>query len=91
MVLHKFSLDVILVHFAHFCNFLSTEHLYKLSLACKSINFHSINQSIKLGTKLPLLVSDFLSLSLMFLHFLGSQTPLDDDKSRDARLNPPHP
>ena len=31
---------------------------------------------------------DFLSLSFIFLHFLGSQTLLDDDKSRDARLKP---
>ena len=75
---------------AHFCNFLIL-HLYKLSLVCNQINFHSIHQSIKLGTKLPLLVGDFLSLSLIFLHFLGSKTPLDDDKSRDARLKPPHP
>ena len=52
--------------------------------------FDSINQSIKLGTKLPppgLLVI-FSSSSFIFLHFLTSQTPLDDDKSRDARLKP---
>ena len=91
MVLYKSTLDF--GSFIHFCNFLSTEHLYKLSLVCKSINFQSINQSIKLGTELPFprLVCDLLSLSFIFLYFLGNQTPLDDDKSRDARLKPPSP
>ena len=77
--------------FRYGCNFLVIEHLYKLSQACNfNQSFQCINQSIKLGTKLPLprLFCDFLSLSFTFLHFLGSQTPLDDDKSRDVRLNP---
>ena len=61
-------------------------NLYKLNHACNQINFyHSINQS---STKLPpsLLLVIFSSSPFTFLHFLGCQTPLDDDKSRDAWL-----
>ena len=93
VVLYKFSLDVILVHFHIFVISLTLSTYISSVKLVTSINFHSINQSIKFGTKLPLprLVCDFLSLSFIFLHFLGSQTLLDDDKSRDAWLKPPHP
>ena len=35
--------------------------------------------------------SSFLSFSLLFIYFLGFQTPLEDDNSRDGWLNPPSP
>ena len=62
----------------------------QISHACKSINIQSINQSGQFGTKLPfpLWFVIFSSSSFTFLHFLTFQTPLDDDKSRDARLKP---
>ena len=49
-------------------------------LVIKSSWYHSINQS---STKLPpsLLLVVFSSSPFTFLHFLGCQTPLDDDKS----------
>ena len=65
--------------------------LYKLNHACNQINsYQSINQS---STKLPpsLLLVIFSSSPFTFLHFLGCQTPLDDDKSRDAWLISPDP
>ena len=90
VVLYKFSLDVILVYYHIFViSLLLSTYISSVLLLNQSI-LQSINQSIKFSTKLPLprLVCDFLSLSFTFLHFLTSQTPLDDDKSRDARLKP---
>ena len=53
--------------------------------------YHSINQSGWHEASSPLLLVIFSSSPFTFLHFLGSQTPLDDDKSRDAQLKPPDP
>ena len=78
---------------AQFCNFLIlSTYISSVLLVIKS-TFHSVNQSRKFGTKLPLplLLVIFSSSPFTFLHFLGRQTPLDDDKLRDARLKPPHP
>ena len=78
---------------AHFCNFpLLSTYISPVLLVIKS-TFHSINQSRKFGTKLPLplLLVICSSSPFTFLHFLGSQSPLDDEKSRDVRLKPPHP
>ena len=78
---------------AHFCNFLIlSTYISSVLLVIKSTISPSINQG-KLWheASFPLMVCDFLFLSFIFLHFLGSQTPLDDDKLRDARLKPPHP
>ena len=89
-VLYKFSLDVSLVYLHIFLiSLLLSTYIISVLLVNQSI-LQTINQSIKFGTKLPLpqLVCDFLSLSFTFFHFLTSQTPLDDDKSRDARLKP---
>ena len=79
---------------AHFCNFLILRtYISSVLLVIKSTFWHSINQSRKFGTKLPLplLLVIFSSSPFTFLHFLGSQTPLDDDKSRDAWLKSPNP
>ena len=79
--------------FVHSCNFLFTEHLYKLSQACYfNQSFSpSINKENWAQSFLSLdWFCDFLSFSFIFLHFLSSQTPLDDDKSRDVRLKPHH-
>ena len=78
----------------HICNFLIlSTYISSVLLVIKSNFWHNINQSRKLGTKLPfpLLVVIFSSSPFTFLHFLGSQKPLDDDKSRDAWLKPPNP
>ena len=77
----------------HFCNFLILSTYISVVMLLIKSTFHSINQSRKFGTKLPLplLLVIFSSSPFTFLHFLGGQTPLDDDKSRDARLNPPDP
>ena len=75
----------------HFCNFLIlSTYISSVLLVIKSTFCHSINQSRKLGTKLPLplLLVIFSSSPFTFLHFHGSDTPLDDDKSRDAWLTP---
>ena len=80
--------------FIHSCDFLVTEHLYKLSQTC---NFNQsfiplINQENWARSFLSLSWFCYLlSFSFIFLHFLGSQIPLDDDKSRDVRLKPHHP
>ena len=81
VVLYKSTLYVILVPLYTFV---------QIYTFVTSINFQSINHSIKLGAKFPLLrlLCDFLSFSFTFLHFLTIQTPLDDDKSRDAWLRP---
>ena len=70
-----------------------SEHLYKLSHACNQINLfiQLISQSGWHESSSPLLLVIFSSSCFTFLHFLVSQTPLDDDKSRDARLKPPDP
>ena len=65
--------------------------LYKLSHACNQINFLSFNQSVRHEASSSLLLVIFSSSPFTFLHYLGSQTPLDDDKSRDAWLIPPDP
>ena len=75
---------------AHFFNFLLMS-LYKLNHACNQINFLSFNQSVKHEASSSLLLVIFSSSPFTFLHFLGFQTPLDDDKSRDAWLIPPDP
>ena len=75
---------------AHFCNFLLMS-LYKLNHACNQINFLSFNQSVKHKASSSLLLVIFSSSPFTFLHFLGCQTPLDDDKSRDAWLIPHDP
>ena len=85
VVLYKFAL-MCFWFFNTLLQFPFTENLNKLSHACNQINF-SLNQSIRLARSfLPLLLVIFSSSPFTFLHFLGSQTPLDDDKSRDARL-----
>ena len=90
MVLYKSTLDVVLVPLDIFVIFLLLSTYISLVKLVTSINFKSINHSIKLGTKFPLLrlLCDFLSLSFTFLNFLTIQTPLNDDKSRDVRLKP---
>ena len=90
VVLYKLSLDVILVYLHIFVIYLLLSTYISSVLLVNQSILQSINQSIKFGTELPLprLVCDFLSLSFTFLHFLTSQTPLDDEKSRDARLKP---
>ena len=93
VVLYKSTLDVILVPLDIFVISLVLSIYISSVQLVTSINFQSINKSIKLGTKfhVPWLLCDFLSLSFTFFHFLISQTPLDDDKSRGVRLKPPHP
>ena len=91
--MYKFSLDVILVplHIFVISLVLST-YICSVKLVT-SINW-AVHQSLnKIGAKIssPLPTCDFLALSSTFLLFLGSQTPLDDEKSRDAWLNPPPP
>ena len=70
-----------------------SEHLYKLSHACNQIILfiQSISQSGWHESSSSLLLVIFSSSCFTFLHFLVSQTPLDDDISRDARLKPPDP
>ena len=90
VVLYKSTLYVILVPLYTFViSLVLTIYISWVKLVT-SINFQSINHSIKLGAKFPLLrlLCDFLSFSFTFLHFLTIQTPLDDDKSRDAWLRP---
>ena len=95
VVLYQFSLDVILVPLHIFCNFLNAEHLCKLSQACninQSFN-PSINKVLTGSFQLspfPLLSIFSLFFSLSF-HFLGSQTPFEDDNSEDERLKPSLP
>ena len=86
MVLYKFSLDVILVSLHIFLISLVLSTYISSVKLVTSIIFHSISQSIKLGAKSPLLrlLVIFSPFSFTFLHFLTSQTPLDDDKSRDV-------
>ena len=62
-----------------------------LNHACNQINFLSFNQYVKHEASSSLLLVIFSSSPFTFLHFLGFQTPLDDDKSRDAWLIAPDP
>ena len=93
VVLYKSTLDVILVPLYIFVISLVLSTYVSSVKLVKSINFQSINHIIKLGAKFHLLrlLCDFLSISFTFFHFLTSQTPLDDEKSRDVWLKPPHP
>ena len=72
-----------------FCNFSYTEHLYKPQ------SVQTLDQSLHVGNRQWAAVSPLLppfSIFFHFLfHFLGCQTPFDDDKSKDVRLNLPHP
>ena len=73
-----------------FCNFPCTEHLYKPQSVQTYNQLTSCTSVIqRRATVSPLL--PFLLLFCFLFHFLGCQTPFDDDKSKDVRLNLPHP
>ena len=78
----------ILVFF--FCNFPYTEHLYKpqsVKTLYRSTHFTSaIQRRAAVSSLLP-----FLLLFHFLFHFLCFQTSFNDDKSKDVRLNLPHP
>ena len=65
--------------------------LYKLNHACNQINFLSLNQLVRHEASSSLLLVILSSSPFTFLDFLGSQTPLDNEKSRDAWLILPDP
>ena len=75
--------------FKHYCNFLILSTYISSAMLVIKSTFHSINQSSWHEASSPLLLVIFSSSPFTFLHLLGSQTPLDDDKSRVARLKTP--
>ena len=77
--------------FKHCCNFLILSTYISSAMLVIKSTFHAINESGWHEASSPLLLVIFSSSPFTFLHFLGSQTPLDDEKSRDARLKPPDP
>ena len=65
-----------------FCNFPYTEHLYKPQSVQTQINsLHVGNRRAAISPLLP-----FLLFFAFLFHFLGCQTPFDDDKSKDGWL-----
>ena len=76
-----------------FCNFPYTEHLYKpqsVKTWNQSTHFTSCTSAIQRWAVVSPLLPFLLFFCFLF-HFLGCQTPFDDDKSKDVRLNLPHP
>ena len=76
---------------AHFCNFLILSTYISSVLFVIKSTFHSINQSGWHEASSLYWFVIFSPSPSFFLHFLTSQTPLDDEKSMDARLKPPDP
>ena len=75
--------------FKHYCNFLILSTYISSAMLVIKSTYHSINHSGWNEASCLLLLVIFSSSPFTFLHFLGSQTLLNDDKSRDAQIKPP--
>ena len=77
--------------FFFFCNFALAGAVYKLLVHCNRETFLLTNKTF--GWEAFSSSRSFFSFlfSFIFSHFLGCQTPLEDDNSRDGWLNPTHP
>ena len=93
LALYKYALYVILVPaYIFVISLVLSTYIssVKLVTSIKLAVHQSLNKNWRQISS-PSAVCDFLALSSTFLPFLGSQTHLDDEKSSDAWLNPPHP
>ena len=77
-----------------FCNFPYTKILYKpqfVQTLYQSTSINKVTGEASYSSAWLLLPLLYFTFFHFLFHFLGCQIPFDDDKSKDVRLNLPHP